>query len=161
MIALFALCLLVALLATAEDLWRRRVSNYLTLPALAAALAVRAFVGGWSELGDGFAGALIGFGVFLPFFLKGGMGGGDVKLMAAFGAIVGREHVVIAAILTAIFGGLLALGLLGARSIRRRLGASAGADAPGGRLFIPYAPALSLGAALSLLGEEEIWRALS
>ncbi len=35
------------------------------------------------------AGAAAGFAVFLIFYLLGGMGGGDVKLMAGFGALLG------------------------------------------------------------------------
>ena len=43
-------------------------------------------------------GTLAGFGVFLLFYLLGGMGGGDVKLMAGFGALLGGWKVLEAAL---------------------------------------------------------------
>ena len=38
-------------------------------------------------------GTVVGFAVFLIFYLLGGMGGGDVKLMAGFGALLGVRSV--------------------------------------------------------------------
>jgi prepilin peptidase CpaA len=63
------------------------------------------------------------------------MGGGDVKLMAAFGALLGPAGILSAALFAAIAGGVCALGF-----------------AIWGRRAIPYAPAIVLGAWISLLG---------
>jgi prepilin peptidase CpaA len=105
-------------------------------------------------------GALIGFGVFLIFYLMGGMGGGDVKLMAGFGALLGDGHILPAALLAAIFGGLFAMAWLGVAAAARRLrtafgfaGAQAGPCGEKCRESIPYAPAITVGAWLALLSE--------
>src|SRR5271170_7824365 len=94
------------------------------------------------------AGAAAGFAVFLVFYLLGGMGGGDVKLMAGFGALLGTGRLIEAALWTAGAGGLLALGVLAYRSVKRRF-------VPGGKIetaeekesgeAIPYSTAITLG----------------
>jgi prepilin peptidase CpaA len=71
---------------------------------------VRVGLGGWPGLRGGLAGLLFAGGIFLLLFLLGGMGGGDVKLMAAVGAWVGFAQVGILLIISAIAGGLLAVG---------------------------------------------------
>ena len=42
--------------------------------------------------------AVIGFSIFLIFYLPGGRGGGDLKLMAGFGALLGDGHILWAAL---------------------------------------------------------------
>lgn len=56
------------------------------------------------------AGLICG-GLFLIFWLAGGMGAGDVKLMTAVAAIAGMPLVTYLLILTALAGGVMALGL--------------------------------------------------
>jgi prepilin peptidase CpaA len=119
-----------------EDLRRRTLPNWLTVTGLAAGLGLAA-LHGWHGLWLAAAGAAIGFAVLLPLFWMRGMGGGDVKLMAAFGALLGPSAVLPAAALAAIFGALLAAAVLVARP---RAAA------------IPYAPAIVLGAWMILLG---------
>ncbi len=46
---------------------------------------------------------------FVPFALRG-LGGGDVKLLAALGAWVGPTDVIWVALYTGVAGGLLAIG---------------------------------------------------
>jgi len=82
------------------------------------------------------------------------MGGGDVKLMAGFGALLGTGRLLEAALWTAGVGGLMALGVVAYRFVRRRF-------APGKRIetaeekergeSIPYAPAITIGVWLSLV----------
>src|SRR5690606_22083426 len=102
--------------------------------------------------------ALIGFAVFLVFFLLGGMGGGDIKLMAAFGAIVGKSQIVNAAVWTAMVGGVIALFYLAYLKLRRMAQSKAErSEGPLRKESIPYAPAISLGVLISFLSEEELW----
>ena len=86
----------------------RRVPNWLTAAGLAAGLAC-ALPGGWRGLALATAGAALGFALLLPFHWCGAMGGGDVKLMAAFGAFLGPAGILLAAFFAAIAGGLLPL----------------------------------------------------
>ena len=85
------------------------------------------------------AGWIVGLLVFLPLFALRAMGGGDVKLLAAFGAWLGPALVFWVAVYGAIAGGLLALLLVlwrgpAARDDREHVGhrdplASVGAEA--------------------------------
>ena len=105
------LCALtIASVGAVKDFRGHRIPNWLTYSGLAAALVVRAGLGGWTELRGGLAGMLFAGGIFLLLFLLGGLGGGDVKLMAAVGAWVGMAQVGILLTISAIAGGLLAVG---------------------------------------------------
>ena len=150
---LFYLGVIVAVLATAEDLWRRRVSNYVTAGAFVAGIAVHAWLFGWSGVWESLLGGVGGFLAFLIFFVLGGMGGGDVKLMAGFGTIVGGDHIVLAIVLVAMLGGLMAAGYLAFRKLRdlAKRDESAAADKLARKAMIPYAPAISLGMLLTFV----------
>jgi prepilin peptidase CpaA len=152
---LVGLSLLIGVAASAEDLWRRKISNVTALAAFASGIIAHALLSGWQGVWQALLGSLIGFAVFLIFFLMGGMGGGDIKLMAGFGAILGRDLIVTAALMTALVGGLMALGYVLVRKLR-----PAPAGAPGTPVrkeAIPYAPAITLGVLLSFLSEESLW----
>lgn len=102
---------LVAVGACFWDLQVRRIPNVLTLGAALAALAFHAIVAGVAGLGMSAAGWVVGLLLFLPLFALRGTGGGDVKLLAAFGAWVGPGLVVWVALWSAVAGGILALAL--------------------------------------------------
>ena len=90
--------------------WRyRRIPNELTFGAALAAFAFALTVGGPLALLTSMAGWVIGCLLFLPVFLLRGMGGGDVKLLAALGAWLGPGMVVWAALYAAVAGGVLAV----------------------------------------------------
>ena len=142
------LCLGLGLAATAEDLWRRQISNWIPAAALAGGVALNWAQDGWWGGLMALAGAIGGFFVFLVFYVLGGMGGGDVKLMAGFGAILGPSLLLWAALWTADAGGVFALAALGFYRLRRwwrNRPPVAGEDS------IPYAPAITVGAWLALL----------
>jgi prepilin peptidase CpaA len=140
---------LVGVAASAEDLARRTISNWIVLAALVAGVACQVFARGWAGIGYGVLGAAAGFGVFLIFYVLGGMGGGDVKLMAGFGALLGAGRLLQAAFWTALTGGLLAAGVLGFSAARRWL--KPGREEQARPVSIPYAPAIALGVWLTLL----------
>ena len=145
-------------LATVEDLRSRTISNWLCLFGLVAGLVAQTVLQGWSGLGSSLLGAVIGFAVFLIFFLLGGMGGGDIKLMAAFGAILGQRQIVTAAVMAALVGGVMALIYVVYKKLRQAVQPEAdGPTQPVRKESIPYAPAISLGVLISFLSEEELW----
>ena len=87
--------------AIAEDLWRRQVSNWTSGGALAGGLVWHWFEGGWKGGLLALAGAATGFAIFLLFYLMNGMGGGDLKLMAGFGSLLGPGSILTAGWITA------------------------------------------------------------
>ena len=150
---LVVLAIIFGVLASGEDLWRRRVSNPIALGAFLSGLIAHTVLEGLRGAGDALAGSLIGFVIFLVFYLLGGMGGGDVKLMAGFGAILGVERILIAAIMAALIGGLMALGYLLVKVVRRWVLPPGVTSGSGFKDSIPYAPAISLGVVLSFLSD--------
>ncbi len=93
------------------DIRSRRIPNALTGSAIVGGLAAHTVLDGWSGLATSFeAGLLCGL-VFFLFFLAGGMGAGDVKLLTALGCMMGTSNVASLMLLTALSGGVLAVGL--------------------------------------------------
>jgi prepilin peptidase CpaA len=161
--------------AAVVDLRKGLAPNYITLPAALAGLVGHALVGGmWgSEHALGLSGSLAGLAVgFAPMFVAwrmGGVGGGDVKLMAAVGALTGWRFA-----LSALFFGLIAAAIMAiivmarAGVIRKTLGRvwhclmlalafrktidPAVADSP----KAPLAVAFCIGSAAAIV--EAIWR---
>jgi prepilin peptidase CpaA len=148
------IAVLVGLAATVDDLARRQIANWIPAAALAGGFGWQIGQDGWAGALHALAGAAAGFAVFLVFYLLGGMGGGDVKLMAGFGALLGTGRLIEAALWTAGVGGLLALGAVVFQSLRRRFGSGKRIETAaekGRRDSIPYAPAITLGVWLSLV----------
>lgn len=98
--------------AAVIDLRSRKIPNWLTFSVTAAGLAGSFWLYGWYGALGSVNGWLAGMGIFLLPFLLGGMGGGDVKMMGAVGALKGASFVVEAALLVALYGGLMALALV-------------------------------------------------
>ena len=151
------IAILVGLAAAADDLARRHIANWIPAAALAGGFGWQIGQNGiWTGTLHAFGGATVGFAVFLIFYLMGGMGGGDVKLMAGFGALLGLPGVLWAALWTAAFGGVIALGAVAwqaARQLIRRglRRAEAEGDIGERQESIPYAPAIVLGVWLALV----------
>ena len=99
----------VATAACIWDLRTSRIPNYLTFGAAGAAVIYGLVDGGLAGLGSAASGWLVGCAAFLPFFLLGGMGAGDVKLMAALGAWVGPHTAIWVALYAGLAGGPLAV----------------------------------------------------
>ncbi len=108
-IALMAVALMAAV-------WRdsryQRIDNFITFPTAALALILYAQSGSWPEVGASALGLGLGLCLFLPFYVKGGMAAGDVKLMAAMGACLGAPLIFWASMYSLICGAVLALILL-------------------------------------------------
>jgi prepilin peptidase CpaA len=140
--------------AAVEDLLRRTISNWTSLAALAAGFLCQYLLLGWRGLGAALLGAATGFAVFLLFYLLGGMGGGDVKLMAGFGAMLGVARIWKFAFWTALCGGILAVAVIGGAALIARARRGSNLSKNNRPVFIPYAPAIVLGLWLTLLSSQ-------
>jgi len=156
--------LAAGVIASWIDLRSRRVPNLLTMPLACAGLLLAATGASSLTLTDALFGCIVGLGVMLPLHILGGTGAGDVKLMAAFGALLGPAGVLGAFVRMAIVGGLIALGVAAHRGrlretlsgtallVARVDGVAAAIEHPAINNKFPYAPAVAIGAALVALG---------
>jgi prepilin peptidase CpaA len=109
----YLIALLVALGACIIDIRRRRIPNILTFGAAAAAMAFHAGSGHAAGLLQSVEGWLVGAAIFFVPFALGGLGAGDVKLLAALGAWVGPLDALWIGLYTGVAGGILALFVAG------------------------------------------------
>jgi prepilin peptidase CpaA len=109
--------LLIALVITAcvYDIRVRRIPNWLVLAGLVIGLGLNLFLFGWPGLKSSLLGVGLAALIYFPLYLLRGMGAGDVKLMAAVGALVGPAPWFVIFVITSIVGGLAAVTLLVAR----------------------------------------------
>lgn len=152
------------LTAAIIDLRTRRVPNSLTVALAAAGIGLAAVGAGRIALGGAIVGGLVGLAMMLPGHLLGGTGAGDVKLLAAFGTLLGPARTATAFVVMALAGGVIAL-CVAAR--RRRLGTTLGTTArlltdtaatvgdvanPSADNQFAYAPAVAIGAVFAAWG---------
>jgi len=104
-----------ALIGSVTDVKSRRIPNIITVPAFFFGLCLHLVLGGWRQMLTALAAGIICGVIFLVFFIAGGMGAGDVKLITAVGCIAGMSHIAYILVLTAITGGVMALVLALAR----------------------------------------------
>jgi len=104
--------LLLLTAAVVIDTRRHRIPNTLSFGGVALGLALQGWVAGANGLLAGAGGLGVGLMIFLPFYLARGMGAGDVKLMASVGTFLGPAHTLLAAGLSLIVGGVLAVLVL-------------------------------------------------
>lgn len=100
--------------------WREhKIYNKLLVPAFITALLVHAIQGGIYGLTSSLLGTALGFALLLLPYLMGGMGAGDVKLLAVVGAFGGASFVFTSFLYGAIIGGLISVILLARRGALR------------------------------------------
>lgn len=105
----------LVLTAAATDIQSRKIPNWLSLSGIGAGLVLHGFVGGAAGLAISIEGMLLGFAAYLALYCLRAMGAGDVKLMAAVGAIVGPADWIPVFMATAVAGGILSLILIVAK----------------------------------------------
>jgi prepilin peptidase CpaA len=159
--------LFCAAVSAIYDVRSRRIPNFITLPAILLGLLLHGILGGWKELGTAAAAGLICGLVFLLFYLAGGMGAGDVKLITAAGCLTGLSLIGHLLMWTALAGGVMAAGIavyrrqlmVTFRNLRRlavhhqKAGLMPHPELNVGKelaLRLPYALAIAAGCALSL-----------
>ena len=106
---------LVSLLLVAAaviDGWKLKVPNWLTFPMVIGGWVYSSVGFGWVGLGWSLLGTAVGLALLLPAYAIGGMGAGDVKLLAGVGAWIGRNVTFYAFCVSAVVGGLIALAMV-------------------------------------------------
>ena len=154
------LCACISLLVAISliDLEHGLILDVMVFPSIVLLLLLAPF---WSEIGfsRSFLGdetliaslansSLSGLGAFLVFLVvaminPAGMGGGDVKFAAVLGLMAGFPGILMTIWLSAIGGGLIAIGLILARRKTRK-------DS------IPFGPFMAVGAAVALIAGPDL-----
>jgi prepilin peptidase CpaA len=101
--------LLTVTVAAVTDLRTRRVPNWLVFPFLLMGIAVSVKTRGWAGLESSILGILAGAAALGLFYFLGGMGMGDVKLLASIGAWIGPHQILLAFVFMGLAGGVMAL----------------------------------------------------
>jgi prepilin peptidase CpaA len=90
--------------------WRwRRIPNWLTVPAAIVGFALQWWLNGTAGLLTGAKGFGLALLISMPLFLLNALGGGDVKLMAASGVLLGPEKFGVLFVINAVAGGIVAI----------------------------------------------------
>jgi leader peptidase (prepilin peptidase)/N-methyltransferase len=124
---------------TLIDLHHQILPDRITLPGIAVGLAASALLLPVGLL-PAVYGVFLGGGLFLAIAVlsRGGMGGGDIKLIAMIGAFLGWQSVLLTTVVAATTGSLVGLALMVAYG-------------KGRKHAVPFGPFLSVGALISLL----------
>lgn len=85
-----------------------KVPNWLTFPFIISGWIHATIHSGWSGLGYSLLGTFVGMTLLLVLRAVGGMGAGDVKLLAGVGAWLGAATTWWAFLATAVVGGIMA-----------------------------------------------------
>ena len=108
--ALFTALLLVGCLT---DVRARRIPNALVVAIIVGGLCYSAATRPLPQgLGTGLPGGVLGFAIWIVFYLAGVMGAGDVKFFSAAGIWLGPAATWRAALIAALVGGMLAVSFL-------------------------------------------------
>jgi prepilin peptidase CpaA len=107
-----SIVLAAAMVAAILDIWKFKVYNALTVPLLLTGLVYHVIAGGIQGLMGSLIGILSGFAVLFVVYTMGGVGAGDVKLMAAVGAWLGMPLTLYVFVASALASGIYAVVLI-------------------------------------------------
>jgi len=103
-----------------------KVPNWITFPMIVSGWAFCAWVDGLSGFGWSLVATLVGLGLLLPAYAVGGMGAGDVKLLAGVGAWMGVTTTFYAFCVSAIVGGIIAVAMVLIQGVWKKHGRQLG-----------------------------------
>jgi prepilin peptidase CpaA len=99
----------VLIICFVTDLKERKIYNKVIFPSLLIVVVLQIALGGLGGLKLSLLGFIIGLSILLIPYLLGGMGAGDVKLLALIGAVKGSTFVLNTAIYMGLLGGVIAI----------------------------------------------------
>ena len=121
---------------TAIDIEHQIIPDVITLPGIVLGLVVGSYTIGYA---DSLLGFFLGSGLFylLAVFSNGGMGGGDIKYIAAAGALLGWQKVLLVIFIGAFLGSIVGLFQIAVQKKTRKS-------------LIPFGPFLAAGTLITL-----------
>jgi prepilin peptidase CpaA len=102
----------VLVVAAVIDGWKLKVPNWITFPFVISGWIYWTVGHGWEGLGWSLGGTAVGLLLLYPAYAIGGMGAGDVKLLAGVGAWICGAATFYAFCVCALVGGLIAVGMV-------------------------------------------------
>jgi len=146
--ALTGVCLILAAIGAATDVWRRKIPNWLCLALAVTAMGRVAAMGGPTMLGSAAIHAAIAFFVGMGLFAAGLIGGGDAKLYAASALTIPLADALAMLGWTSVAGFVILLVMFASR----RVFPSRDTDRPTGeKMLVPYGVAIAIGLAVTIL----------
>lgn len=126
------------------DFEKRIVPDSISLPGMISGLILASIFSHISFL-NSVIGLIVGGGLFLLIatLVKGGMGGGDIKLMAFIGSFLGWKGALLTIFISSLMGSIIGIVLIIISDAGRKTA-------------IPYGPFLALGALISALYGNEL-----
>ncbi len=142
--AFYALLFSALLAVSVIDLYHQIIPDVITIPGIIIGLMASGFILP-SGIKDAIFGTLFGGGIFFIIALvsRGGMGGGDIKLIAMIGSFLGLTDVLLTIILSSFIGSVVGVFLMIAFG-------------KGRKYKIPFGPFLSIGGIISLFFKTKI-----
>lgn len=102
----------ILIVAAVIDGFELKVPNKITFPLIITGWVYSTYAFGWAGLGWSLCGTICGLGLLFPAYAIGGMGAGDVKLLAGVGAWVHFTHTLYAFCVSAVVGAVLAIAMV-------------------------------------------------
>jgi prepilin peptidase CpaA len=150
-----------------SDVRTRKIPNWIPVSGVVSGLLLQSWHVGAQGAMTSIAGAALGFGIFVPMYILGGMGAGDVKLFSAVGALIGPQSLVLVFVLTGLLGGVAAVLLAVSRGrlretlqrtgelmldvSRLRWQQAKASSSAAGALRLPYGAVIAGGTLLALI----------
>ncbi|MGY8768700.1 MAG: A24 family peptidase [Pirellulales bacterium] len=101
------------ILAAVIDGFELKVPNWVTFPFVISGWIYSGVAFGWEGLGWSLMGTIVGLALLLPLYSIGGMGAGDVKLLAGVGAWMHGTHTFYGFCISAVAGAICAMIMVG------------------------------------------------
>jgi prepilin peptidase CpaA len=106
---IWMLTILLTVIASAVDVRKKKIPNWLSVPGIVVGIGANTIVGGWPGCRESLLGAGLALAVLLPLVLLRALGAGDWKLMGAVGAFLGWRMMLVVLLFSIFIAGFLAM----------------------------------------------------
>jgi prepilin peptidase CpaA len=106
---IWTLTILLTIVASAIDIRKRKIPNWLSVTGIVVGIGVNTVVGGWPGCEGSLLGAGLALGLLLPLVMLRALGAGDWKLMGAVGAFLGWRMMLVVLLFSIFIAGFLAM----------------------------------------------------